>query len=382
MAGVRQSINPAILAWAMKQSDMDEVELAARAKVDSSSIRSWLTGASKPNLTQLRSLAKALHRATSIFFLPEKPAEQRSIAPAFRAPIGASGPRKIGSDELHEIRSATRRQKIAAWVAKELDINNKLRLPAYNHNTEQAAVTARAWLKWDTYTQIRASSKSAANKALRAALEERGILVLQLTMGGSDCRGFSIADEQVPLIAVNSNGHVASARTFTMLHELGHLIAGEQAVCDRPDDSAERWCDRFASAFLLPGDFLIRYMKTYLKKSYITGDDLDSVRLISNRFKASHQCVALRLIELGLSDWSLYKLVVSANYEKNFETPSFFPGGATTPERRLREYGTTYPRLVIAAIDTKKISEIDGRKYLNVNGEQLASLRHRLQDVA
>ncbi|GII29841.1 ImmA/IrrE family metallo-endopeptidase [Planotetraspora mira] len=380
MPSVRQDINPALLAWAMKQSDIDENELANRANINVAEVQSWLAGHDKPGLTALRSVAKVLKRSTSFFFLPNPPASSTTVA-SFRAPIGSSGPRKISPDELNEIRTAARRQKIASWVLKEINPEERVSFPISNGDPEKAAIEARSWLQWNTVYQVRASTKAGANKRLRSALEERGILVLQIQMGRSQCRGFSIADAQVPLIAVNSTGHIASARTFTMLHELAHLTLGEQAVCDLPDDSHERWCDRFASAFMMPRQHLREYLGRNLKKGYIESDDLDSVRLISNRYKASYQCVALRLIELGAADWSLYQYIRSGSYEhdKPFPNPN---GGQTTPEVRLREYGTTYPRLVIAAIDDNKISELDGRRFLNVNGEQLANLRSRLTDVA
>ncbi|MGW8645741.1 ImmA/IrrE family metallo-endopeptidase [Micromonospora aurantiaca (nom. illeg.)] len=379
MPAVKMSINPTMLAWAMQQAGVSAEQLARDLDVKPELLNEWLNGDSQPGTGQLRDIAKELHRPTSLFFLPRPPAT--TVSPtAFRSPIGNAGERRLSRNELDEIRKATRRQKVVFWAQKQLEAVDRVELPAYSSDVEEVARAARKWLGWRMDEQLRATSKSAVTKALRAALEERGFIVLQLSMGDDHCRGFSIAHLSVPLIAYNTKGQVAAARSFTILHELGHLIKNEQAVCEKPNDATERWCDEFAAAFLMPP----RHLETYVRvrvgrgRTRIDDDDLDAIRLISNRFKASYQCVALRLIKLGWASWKLYELVRTPGAEVD---QGFSRERQTTSVVRLREYGSTYARTLLAARQRGLLSETDTRKYLDVNGEQLRSLERRLENV-
>ena len=89
-------------------------------------------------------------------------------------------------------------------------------------------------------------------KTVRARLEDRGVLALQLSIGEDGCRGFSFHDDLKPLIAVNT-AYTAPARLFSYLHEVGHLMRQSDAICiGYAQTAAERWCERFAASFLLP----------------------------------------------------------------------------------------------------------------------------------
>ncbi|MGC5305951.1 ImmA/IrrE family metallo-endopeptidase [Micromonospora zamorensis] len=379
MPAVKMSINPTMLAWAMEQAGVSEDQLASDLHLASELVRDWLRGDAQPSTGQLRAAAKELSRPTSLFFLPRPPVA--TVAPtAFRSPIGSAGQRTLSRNELDEIRKASRRQKIVYWAQQQLKLDTGLTLPPYDSDAEEVARAARRWLNWHVDDQVKATSKSAVTKALRAALEDRGLIVLQLSMGDDHCRGFSIAHRVVPVIAYNTKGHVAAARSFTILHELGHLIKNEQAVCEKPNDATERWCDEFAAAFLLPRRQLEAYVRLRVGRgrTRIEDDDLEAIRLISNRFKASYQCVALRLIKLGWANWKLYDLVRKPGTEID---SGFSREAQTTPVIRLREYGSTYARAVLIARQRGILSETDTRKYLDVNGEQLRHLERRLENV-
>ncbi|MET8256476.1 XRE family transcriptional regulator [Micromonospora sp. NPDC005205] len=379
MPAVKMSINPTMLAWAMEQAGVSEDQLANDLHLAPEVVGAWLSGDAQPSTGQLRAVAKELSRPTSLFFLPRPPVP--TVTPtAFRSPIGSTGERTLSRNELDEIRKASRRQKIVYWAQQQLQLDDRLILPPYYSDAEEVARTVRKWLGWHVDDQVKATSKSAVTKTLRAALEDRGLIVLQLSMGDDHCRGFSIAHRSVPVIAYNTKGHVAAARSFTILHELGHLIKNEQAVCEKPNDATERWCDEFASAFLLPRRHLESYVRLRIGKgrTRIEDDDLDAIRLISNRFKASYQCVALRLIKLGWANWKLYELVRKPGTEVD---QGFSREAQTTPIIRLREYGSTYARAVLTARQRGLLSETDTRKYLDVNGDQLRSLERRLENV-
>jgi Zn-dependent peptidase ImmA (M78 family) len=372
---IKQPVNPDVLTWALKQAGVTRGELALTLSVPDDLVDEWLSGEDAPSTTQLRGIAKLLRRPTSFFFLPRVP-QQPAVEAAFRHPWGKKGARTLTSEEVAELRSAQRRQKIAKWAFDSVDESTPPSLPNRSPSPEKTAHDVQQWLRWDVKWQVSASSKGAATKLLRRALEDHGILVLQVAMDEKACRGFSIYDAEVPVIAFNGSQFPA-ARTFTLLHELGHLLAHEQAVCGSPEPAEERWCDMFAAAFLLPKQHLLAYLD-FKKVDRVESDNVDIVRLIAQRYKASFLCVALRLIDLGKADWALYEKV--RNNPLEIEKGGFGGEPQTTPVRRIREYGTTYTRLVLAARDKGSLADIDARKYLNVDGKNLADLRRRLME--
>ena len=87
-------------------------------------------------------------------------------------------------------------------------------------------------------------------------LEERGIKVFKWSLPGSvdglNCRVRRVRGDDVPVL-VCSTGMSFERQRFTIAYELGHLILDIPSTVKE-----ERVCQRFAGAFLAPGDELIR----------------------------------------------------------------------------------------------------------------------------
>ncbi|MGW4208340.1 ImmA/IrrE family metallo-endopeptidase [Lentzea sp. NPDC004789] len=365
-------INGEVLQWALDQSGLRLDQLAGQVNVPPAELEDWINGDSKPSKTKFNDLAKALHRSPSFLLRPRVPVQAETRV-SLRIPYGATGRREPTPVERLEIRKAQRRQKIARWAAAQKVDFTPPNLPQPGSSPELSAEVARGWLNWTVKDQLGAANKSAVTKDIRLRLEQHGILVLQLSMGVNSCRGFSLYDNAVPLIAVNGQGQIASARSFTLLHELAHLMFREQAVCDSSDEAHERWCDRFAAAFLMPADDLWWYVKSVLRLSYVGPKDIDSIGKLSEHYKVSYLSVALRLWALNLADFALYEYVRAEGWKKE-DGSAWGRGGQTTPVVRLRQYGTLYPKLLLDCYRSGIVSEIDVRKHLEVNGSQLKEL--------
>ena len=81
---------------------------------------------------------------------------------------------------------------------------------------------------------------------------------MELQLGSDGLRGFALADEYAPLVAVNTHENI-EARVFTLLHEVAHLASDTAKAClgiALDADRTERWCDEVASAAVLPRDTL------------------------------------------------------------------------------------------------------------------------------
>lgn len=366
----RMPISSDVLAWAIAESGTTVEQLAEQADLNVSDLAHWLDQSDQPGIGELRRVGKVLNRTPS-FFLRSRPPQQSSSAVTLRIPYGERAAPEVSPEERTYIRRALRQQKIAKWASSTNSDFSPPRLPNALPSAEETADAARVWLKWSLRDQTTAASKSAVTRQLRLRFESENILVLQFSMGDDSCRGFSAYDPQIPLIVYNSSGQTTAARSFTLLHELAHLIHREDAVCGSGDSEHERWCDSFATAFLMPRDVFVREVVARTGLNYIGPTDVASVRKISNHFKASYQSVALRLWETSLADFALFEHIRDGKHE---DGPGFARGGSETPEVRLREYGIGFARIILDAYDSNNLTEADVRKYLNVNGAQLSDL--------
>lgn len=351
----------------MQQSGIDVAELAGYCKVDSDVVLAWLGGEAQPNKTQFGALTRTFKRAPAFFFLPQPPIEA-SVPTAFRRPPGQH--REATRSELDAVRRARHLQQIARWTAEEVGDDSWSRDPAPkadNRSPEAAASLALEWMDWSTEEQRAAKSPSAAVKLARERLQDRGVLALHLSIGKDGTRGFALVDPVKPLIAINTHWN-PPARLFTYLHELGHLMRGSDAICvGYADTSVERWCERFAGAFLLPEDPFRERVETRTHGSNRV-DDLDVVRLLARDFNVSISATALRVEHLGLGDG----LFARVPREKDFERT---PMRAETDNRRgparMRELGEGFFNLLLAGENRGVLGRQEVLRYLDVSEPQL-----------
>ena len=71
-------------------------------------------------------------------------------------------------------------------------------------------------------------------------------------------RGFAVADDVAPFVVVNDNDS-EPAWSFTLLHELVHLLLGQTGISGaRPGTGVEQFCNHVAAEWMLPARTLDR----------------------------------------------------------------------------------------------------------------------------
>lgn len=366
-----------VLEWALEDSGVDRDKILDAVGLTERAARTiHLSGPLSIDEEDLEYLAKATHRSIYFFALPSPPtASRHSLDANFRAPMSNTGQaRSLNPDERVAVRDAKRRQQAAAKISRELG-HSPVKLPNLRSSMspENAAAYVSSWLHWGDVKERRKhiKSKSRMFVAIRDALEARGIMTNVLPIPGDALRGFALHHDHAPLIFVNGETKYPQAKSFTLLHELAHLIRGVDKACDRHDlqarTSEEAWCNQFAAAFLLPQAELATYMEKYLKKDFIQNDDLDAVRRIAGYFYCSYFSVAIRLKQLGLANAGLVE-AVSGDYVEP-EEKGFVPGGQTRAQKRLSAYGSGLARLFGQALEYTAVSEIEVRKALNLHSK-------------
>ena len=373
----RIPINSAVLQWALSDADVSLPDAARLTGRSLEEVEKWVSvDGQNPHKGDLEKLAKRLGRSLQFFFLPEPPSSAPSTV-RFRSAI--EGESADPAAEHRAVRQAAGAQKVARWAAV-FHTSAPVSLPVPAGHPVDFAGQMRDFLGWSLQEQVNATSKSAAFKQLRARVEQLGVVVIYLSAGERNCRGFSLPDELAPVVALNSAFNLASLKSFTLLHELGHLAKGTAAICHEPESEEERWCDEFASAFLLPEAHLRGYF-AYKGWSSVTVRQIDDrIRLTSNRYNASWQAVAIRLRQLDLASQEVVDAVFANSHEVS---TGFSPdGGRTRPLIRLDEFGTTFTRAVIGLRSSNQLSEFDARQQLNVNRSEFEQLKMLMSGAA
>ena len=190
-----------VVEWAIREAGYDLAALAKKLKVPADVLRAWTKESAQPRLTQLRKLAAQVKRPLATFLLP-KPPVVAAPAVEFRSPPGTER-RELNPAERRYLREAARLQRFLSWLAKEMG-DAPVTLPQERTQTAAATVAKRIRdrLGVTVEEQVEWPSPNAAFTAWRQRLEEQGVLVLLFSMGRESCRGFSLWDDHVPLIAV------------------------------------------------------------------------------------------------------------------------------------------------------------------------------------
>lgn len=296
---IRVAVEPSVLEWAQEQSGKTEEEVAHKF----TRWPDWLRGQTSPTLNQVEQIATYTRVPFGVFFLSEPPDIELPI-PDFR--LGPNGQGRAPSPELLEsIYTSQRRQE---WF-REYAILNELEQvelvgAGRDRTPEQAAAIATEVFGFGV--RERPSKRDDARNLLRRRFEELGGLVVFAGVVGNNThrvldreefRGFTLADERVPLIFVNANDSLAG-QFFTFFHEFAHVLRAESGVSDEdlavwPTDESERWCNAVAAEVLVPA----RDLRVQAAGQPVSRELLDG---LSRRYLASTLVVLLRLRALDL----------------------------------------------------------------------------------
>ena len=108
-------------------------------------------------------------------------------------------------------------------------------------------------------------------------------------------RAFALIDEYAPLVFINRADEPASARLFSLVHELAHILLGEDELYNDKSVSVavtpvERLCNAAATALLMPDeDFSMAW-------GAAGGDADERIRAVRKLFPVSWVTVALRAL--------------------------------------------------------------------------------------
>lgn len=259
-----QKINADRIRWCSDDFGIAPEELAERLHIAPERFSGVLAGSDGLTFNQLRAMAEFFGRGVLFFLEPGKVNETSVRTPAFRS---LSNEKPDLSPEVKRlIERAERHREVYLTLRDELGADELQRFdpPAVTATDPAgAAAKVRTWLKL--------GNDPAAMRdftAYREAVEARGVLVLR-SMGylgawqfpkGSTVIGFSLFFDVCPLIVVRKQS-AEPRQSFTLMHELGHLILHRRSSIDVEANlwarqGHERQANAFAGHLLVPDSYL------------------------------------------------------------------------------------------------------------------------------
>ncbi|MEC5292142.1 helix-turn-helix transcriptional regulator [Aurantimonas sp. C2-6-R+9] len=264
-------LNPEILKWARQTAGLDletaarKIGLnAARGVPGADRLASYETGNSRPSMSLLRRMAPQYHRPLLTFYLPKVPAPAE-LGQDFRTlPDQGSPSNVLLATLLRDVKA--RQALVRATIEDDEDATAVTLVDSQRGVTDplRLSVALVAAIGFDRAEFRSHQSAEDAFAYLRARVEAVGVFVLlagdcgswQTAIEVSIFRGFAITDDLAPFLVINDQDAKA-AWSFTLLHELAHLLLGEPGISGgAPTAGIEQLCNDAAAATLITPDEL------------------------------------------------------------------------------------------------------------------------------
>lgn len=399
-ARVKALTNPALLRWARETAGFNPAEAAARLKIDESKLAAWEDPRSEdvPSIPQLRKIAIAFKRPLAVFYMAEPPQGFDVMRDLRRLP--GTGARRYTPQLQMEIRAANERRELALELAADLEQETpKFVLSATDkENPEDVGSRIRKTLRVtsDLQNHWKDDDGRTGFNGWRKQIEALGVLVFQTTRFPTDeASGFAIAADTLPVIAVNRKDAM-TRRTFSLLHELAHLMVRVSGVSDletdakRPpeDQKIEIFCNHVAAAALIPKDVLLAEARVVAQGPRSENWSDAEISDLARQFNVSREALLRRLLTFDRTTSEFYGKKRSqyiaeylARKAKQKEQLVDEEMKRNMPQETVSNFGRPLVRMLLGNYyqDRITLSEVSGYLGLKVKHipklEQMAGLR-------
>lgn len=321
-------VNPEILLWAREAAGLTQEDAAEKLGVNAAygqppveRIESWETGEVEPTRALLVKMAKQYRRPLLTFYMSAPPRKGDRGEDFRTLPDAVPASQNALVDTL--LRQTKARQSMVRDALVEAEEDQPLGFIGSVTITEPVSgVKDRLNEIFDIDIIQFRQKNSAANafKYLREKVEAKGIFVLLAGNLGSHhtnlpteiFRGFALADDVAPFVVINDLDSKA-AWSFTLLHEVVHLLLGETGVSGSLAESRiEKFCNDVASEVLFPSED-IRTLFADVNLSGLAQNEIQEI--ISDYATArnvSASMLAYKLLRMELLDENMWRAVSAA----------------------------------------------------------------------
>jgi Zn-dependent peptidase ImmA (M78 family)/transcriptional regulator with XRE-family HTH domain len=303
------SVQPDVLRWARQTVGLDVGDVAQRLKRPQAEVEAWEDGTAAPTYPQLEKLAYQIYkRPLAVFFLPDAP-DETPPQKEFRT-LPDADMRTLQRDTYLQIRRAhayqlALRELFDGQNPAERKIWKDISLSLAKDISTQSQ-TIREYLGITLQQQIAWKTDEQALKAWRTSIESCGVFVFKAAFKQKDISGFCLIDETLPIVYLN-NSTTKTRQTFSLLHELAHLLFSinglskfDTAYIDRLPNrqrEIERFCNAIAADVLIPGHDFAEQIRQFPQNAETVTDEQFSV--LAARYGVSRETVLRRLLDRG-----------------------------------------------------------------------------------
>lgn len=373
-----QSINPDRLAWCCVDRDITLDTCAAETGISIDNLHKVMAG--EPGLTfnQLRKVAEYFGRGI-LFFLEPGPVDDAQVHTLQFRTLANQKPEL--SHRLKALIERVEKQRaVYLSLREELDDETYARFDPPDltgQSPTDAAITMRRWLALDGENSF---------DTYRNALEKKGLLVFRSNgytgkwqiAKESPILGFSLYDTACPVIVVKKLPW-ESQQSFTLMHELGHLLLHKTSyIDDERDMYSHEGCEQEANAFaghVLVPDVFLATIRDGERPAEVSGFD-EWLAYQRKTWGVSGEVILRRLLDAGRLSRNQYV----AYRDWRDKAPTVLEGRGSRAYRHREPkhvFGDVYVRTVLDALNARQITLAKASSYLdNLKIKDLHKLEH------
>ncbi|MBA4165149.1 MAG: hypothetical protein C0510_11075 [Erythrobacter sp.] len=370
--------NGAMFRWAREWRGKSLEDAARRLQTNAENITAWEQGDGAPTVRQARMLAEFYDRSFLEFFLDQPPnLNEPEMVRDFRLHRGAEDPYE--KREIWHIQRWAETQRLNALDLFDLIGEEPPTFPQNLVATLKTSpdliaqlVRKEAGFAIRQQMDLTGNDRNKLPSLIRTAFEALGVLVLRRTdLGIHEIRGITIAEFPLPTVVFGKE--TPTAQSFTLAHELGHILLKQSGISGPPsaENSAteakaiERWCDQFAGAFLIPATAMAeRWAKPNEPMPRVGDDTLNS---LAKAFRVSRHAMLIRLVDLGYVEGGFYWkvkrpefLAAEAEVKKGGGIPAYYG------RRYINSHGNLYTGLVLEAMSRGVITNDRAANFMGI----------------
>jgi Zn-dependent peptidase ImmA (M78 family)/transcriptional regulator with XRE-family HTH domain len=377
--------NPSVLAWARRMAGLEREDAARKAGVKPERLGDWEKGRLRPTITQLRKLADIYKRPLAVFFLEKPPPDEAPPSDFRRFDPTAAEPLSPGLRVV--IRHARARREAALELFEELEERPPEFGLAANLSDDPEKVGARLRDVLAGRDEPVSGQARAVFNFWHTAVEGAGVLVFQAEhIDVGEMRGLSISERPLPAVVLNIKD-APSARSFSLLHELAHVLLNRGGLCvleeGGPQTDVQRtevFCNHVAGAALIPRDLLLGDPET--PRRFVRDLPEEALTSLAHRYGASPEAVLRRLVILNRVAREFYEQK-RQQYQRQYQNLRQRPTAGFVPPHTMAvaRAGGFFTRLVFEAYDSYRITASDVSELLGVRLRHLEKIRVSLQQA-
>jgi Zn-dependent peptidase ImmA (M78 family)/plasmid maintenance system antidote protein VapI len=378
-----ESINRDRIRWCANERGVSIDEVAAEAGVPAKAIAKLMEDGTGLTFAQLRKLADYFGRGT-LFFLDQEPVDEDRVHTVQYRTLTNQKP-ELSHAVRKLIERVERQRELYLALREDLHAEDYPVFRPINVRADQpaaaAAATVRTWLRLGQANTF---------DSFRAAVEAKGILVFRSNgyagrwqiAKDSPILGFSLYSEVCPVIVVKKSRWEVQ-QTFTLMHELGHLMLHRASSIDDDADmhshvGNERDANAFAGHLLVP-DAQLAQVRDDEQPTAVEFFDT-WLAPYRQRWGVSGEVILRRLLDAGRLPQERYTAYRNHVHGLTFDDDEAGGNRAYRYREPKHIFGDRFVRTVLNAFGARRITATKACSYLD--GLKLTDLHNLERHVA